>query len=141
MSWDGTLGGTIPLSQRGLRDSQPSFSRESNPALVFCFFPLKTAESPKVCVSDQVDTFVKSLAPGPRKRLRLAIKGWEESRGDTQPLEGSLAGYGRLRVAGYRVVFKERAERGVRIIDCIFAERRALVYEIFVRLLTEQAME
>ena len=45
MSWDGTLGGTIPLSQRVLRDSQRSFPRESNPALLFCFFPLKTAES------------------------------------------------------------------------------------------------
>ena len=36
--------------------------------------------------------------------------------------------------------FKERAERGTRIIDCVFAERRALVYEIFVSLLAEQTM-
>jgi len=95
----------------------------------------------KVRVSEQIETFVKSLAPDPRKRLRMAIKGLAENRGDIRPLEGPLASYGRLRVAGYRVIFKERAERGVRIIDCIFAERRALVYEIFVRLLTEQAME
>lgn len=95
----------------------------------------------KVRVSEQVESFVKSLAPDPRKRLRLAIKGLAESHGDVRPLEGSLAGYGRLRIAGYRVIFKERTERSVRVIDCIFAERRALVYEILVRLLTEQVME
>jgi len=29
----------------------------------------------------------------------------------------------------------------MRIIDCVFAERRALVYEIFVSLLGEQAID
>ncbi len=95
----------------------------------------------KIRVSEQVEAFVTSLAPEPRKRLRVAIKGLADDHGDVRPLEGSLAGYGRLRIAGYRVIFKERTERGVRVMDCIFAERRALVHEIFVRLLTEQAME
>jgi hypothetical protein len=71
----------------------------------------------------------------------VAIKGLADDHGEVRPPEGSLAGYGRLRLAGYRVIFKERTARGVRVIDGIFAERRALVYEIFVRLLTEQAME
>jgi mRNA-degrading endonuclease RelE of RelBE toxin-antitoxin system len=95
----------------------------------------------KVRVSEQVEGFVKSLAPHPRHRLRLAIKGLAAGAGDIKSLEGLLAGYGRLSVAGCRVIYRERAERGVRIIDCIYAERRALVYEIFVRLLAEQTME
>jgi mRNA-degrading endonuclease RelE of RelBE toxin-antitoxin system len=95
----------------------------------------------KIRVEEQVDAFVKSLAPDSRKRLRSAIKGLADGRGDIKWLEGSLAGYGRLRVAGFRVIFKERAERGTRLIDCIYAERRALVYEIFVNILTEEAME
>jgi len=95
----------------------------------------------KIRVEEQVEAFVKSLAPEPRKRLRLAIKGPAEGRGDIKSLEGNLAGYCRLRVSGYRVIFKERAERGTRIIDCIYAERRPLVYEIFTHLLTEEAME
>ena len=95
----------------------------------------------KVRVEEQVETFVKSLAPDPRKRLRLAIKGLAEGRGDIKWLEGSLAGYGRLRVAGFRVIFRERVIRGVRTVDCIYAERRGLVYEIFVNLLTAQAVE
>jgi mRNA-degrading endonuclease RelE of RelBE toxin-antitoxin system len=95
----------------------------------------------RIRVEAQVEAFVKSLAPDPRRRLRLGIKGLADGRGDIQWLEGNLAGYGRLRVAGYRVIFKERTERGLRTIDCIYAERRALVYEIFVNLLAEQAME
>lgn len=95
----------------------------------------------KVRVEEQVEDFVKSLAPDPRKRLRLAIKGLADGRGDIKYLEGNLADYCRLRVAGYRVIFKERAERGSRVIDCVYAERRALVYEIFARLLTEETME
>jgi mRNA-degrading endonuclease RelE of RelBE toxin-antitoxin system len=95
----------------------------------------------KIRVESQVEAFVKSLAPDPRRRLRLAIKGLANGRGDIKSLEGNLAGYSRLSVTGYRMIFKERVERGTRIIDCIFAERRALVYEIFVSLLSEQTMD
>jgi len=52
-------------------------------------------------------------------------------------LEGKLEGYSRLRVTGHRVIVTERAERGQRIIDCIFAEKRSVVYELFTRLLSE----
>lgn len=95
----------------------------------------------RVCVTTQVEEFVKSLAPEPRRKLRTAIKALADDRGDIKALEGPLAGYGRLRVTGYRVVFRERSEQGVRLIDCIYAERRPIVYELFTRLLAEQAME
>lgn len=91
----------------------------------------------KVKVECQVESFVKSLAPEPRRRLTVAIKALAHDRGDVQRLEGKLEGYSRLRVAGHRVIFCERAERGERIIDCVFAEKRAIVYDLFVRLLSE----
>ncbi len=94
----------------------------------------------KIRVATQVEAFVKSLAPDPRRRLRLAINGLAGGRGDIKSLEGNLAGYCRLGMTGYRVIYKERAERGLRVIDCVLAERRALVYEIFARLLTEQVV-
>lgn len=94
----------------------------------------------KVRVAAQVEEFVKALAPEPRRRLRQALKGLADGQGDIKHLEGNLAGYSRLGGAGCRVIFQERSERGVRIIDCIFAERRAMVYEIFVRLLAEQTL-
>jgi mRNA-degrading endonuclease RelE of RelBE toxin-antitoxin system len=62
----------------------------------------------KIRVEEQVEAFVKSLAPEPRKRLRLAIRQLAENRGNIRLLEGNLAGYCRLSVAGYRVIFKER---------------------------------
>jgi mRNA-degrading endonuclease RelE of RelBE toxin-antitoxin system len=91
----------------------------------------------RIRVEAQVESFVKSLAPEPRRRLARAIKALSEDRGDLKRLEGKLEGYSRLRVAGHRVVFFERAERGERLIDCVFAEKRAVVYELFVKLLSE----
>ncbi len=80
---------------------------------------------------------MKSLAPEPRHRLTVAIKALAHDRGDVQRLEGKLEGYSRLRVAGHRVIFCEQAERGERIIDCVFAEKRSMVYDLFIRLLSE----
>ena len=91
----------------------------------------------RVSVESQVESFVRSLAPEPRRRLTRAVKGLAHNRGDIQRLEGRLEGYSRLRLAGLRVSFCERAERGERIIDCVFAEKRAIVYELFIRLMSE----
>ena len=78
-----------------------------------------------------MESFVKSLAPEPRRTLVRAIKELSEERGELKQLEGELDGYTRLRVAGHRVIFKIRAEAGERVIDCLFAERRAVVYQLF----------
>ena|SRR5438105_12645949 len=91
----------------------------------------------RVKVEVQVQAFVKSLAPEPRRRLTMAIKALAQESGDVERLEGKLEGYSRLRVAGHRVIFNERSEAGERVIDCIFAEKRALVYDLFIRLLAE----
>ena len=60
----------------------------------------------KVEISDQVLNFVRSLAPEPRRSLRLALRGLEDERGDIKQLEGDLAGWCRLRVTSYRVIFR-----------------------------------
>lgn len=91
-----------------------------------------------VKVAASVEAFVKAQAPDPHRRLTRAIKALARNQGDTKPLEGRLAGYSRLRVGGYRVLYSERAERGKRIIECVFAERRAVVYEIFEKLLAQE---
>ena len=92
----------------------------------------------RIRISSQVEDFVKALAPEPRTRLTRGLKGLEKGAGDTKMLEGGLAGYSRLRVGGYRVIFAERAQRGERIIDSIFVERRSIVYEMFEKILAEQ---
>jgi mRNA-degrading endonuclease RelE of RelBE toxin-antitoxin system len=84
----------------------------------------------KVVWSSQVEEFVLSQAPEPRRRLRLAIRALGEDAGDIKHLEGTLTGFGRLRVGQYRVVFCEKCDQGERIIECFFMERRAVVYDI-----------
>ena len=72
--------------------------------------------------------FVPQPAAGTwRRQLRLAIRSLADGRGDVKALEGDLAGYCRLRVGSYRVILW----RSATVIECIFAERRSIVYEIF----------
>lgn len=81
----------------------------------------------KVLLSDLVVEFLKSLPPEPRRRLRSAIRELEHGRGDIRALEKPLDGYCRLRVGGYRVIL---AFRPGDTVECVFAERRSVVYEI-----------
>ena len=96
---------------------------------------MKNKARMRVC--PQVEEFVKALAPEPRLRLTRALKGLADNRGDIKVLEGRLQGYQRLRVAGFRVISRERYLEGERVIDCVFAERRSVVYEILATLLAE----
>ena len=89
----------------------------------------------KVELSEQVLNFVRSLAPKPRRTLRLGLRGLEEERGDVKQLEVELAGWCRLRVQSYRVIFRYEMEGSQRVARCVFAERRALVYELFAEAL------
>jgi mRNA-degrading endonuclease RelE of RelBE toxin-antitoxin system len=95
----------------------------------------------RVEIAPRVEEFVKALAPEPRKRLTQGIKALARNQGDTKMLEGRLESYSRLRLGGYRVIFARRSEQGEGIIDCVFAERRSVVYEIFEKLLAEQIGE
>jgi len=88
----------------------------------------------KIHVSSQVEEFVCSLAPAPKHAIREAIARLDKQRGDIRALENDLAGFSRLRVGRYRVIFTHAPGM---TIDCLFAEERKLVYEIFGALLRE----
>ena len=45
-----------------------------------------------------------------------------------KPLEGPLQDYYRLRVGSYRIILRYASAK---TIECVFAERRSLVYEVF----------
>jgi len=92
----------------------------------------------EVRVGGQVEKFVKGLAPEPRRGLTRAIKGLAQGQGDVKLLEGRLAGYYRLRVANYRVIYHESARSGVRSLNCLYANYRSVVYEMFAAILAEQ---
>jgi mRNA-degrading endonuclease RelE of RelBE toxin-antitoxin system len=84
----------------------------------------------KIQVREQVKAFIDTLAPDSRKRIRLGLHGLESEHGDCMPLRERLAGYHRLRIGGHRILFRYLPGR---VIECVFAESRSLVYHLFER--------
>lgn len=82
----------------------------------------------RVLVREQVKGFIETLGPESRKKIRLALRGLESERGDRLPLKERLSGYHRLRVGGYRVVYRYLPGK---VIECVFAEERGLIYSLF----------
>ena len=95
----------------------------------------------RVRVSNLVEAFVKALAPVPRRALRSAINGLSAGRGDLCPLEGHLVGWHRLRGQSFRVIYCENWRQGTRTVDCVYANRRTIVYELFKELVKSQLWE
>jgi mRNA-degrading endonuclease RelE of RelBE toxin-antitoxin system len=85
-------------------------------------------------LSQQVAGFVRGLSPEPRRKVRLALKALSKGAGDIKPLEGALASYSRLRISSYRIILFFRSYNQI---ECVFAERRSIVYEIFAQELRE----
>ena len=82
----------------------------------------------RVQAREQVKGFIETLGPESRKKLRLALRGLESERGGCLPLKEKLSGYHRLRVGGYRVVYRYLPGK---VIECVFAEERSLIYHLF----------
>ena len=87
----------------------------------------------KVSVSDQGREYHRTLAPEPRRRVRAAIIGLADGRGDTKPLQGNLEGLSRLRVGEHRIVFRHNEGR----IEVFYAAPRSVVYEFLAAHLHE----
>jgi mRNA-degrading endonuclease RelE of RelBE toxin-antitoxin system len=83
-----------------------------------------------VHVREQVKEFIDTLAPESRRKIRFCLRGLETERGDCVPLKEKLAGYHRLRIGGYRVLYRYLPGK---VIECVFAESRSLVYHLFER--------
>jgi mRNA-degrading endonuclease RelE of RelBE toxin-antitoxin system len=89
----------------------------------------------RVRLSAQVVEFVRAQAPEPRSRLRCALRDLASEAGDIRPLEGPLQEYCRLRVGSYRILFRYATSK---TIECVFVERRNVVYEVFAETLIER---
>jgi hypothetical protein len=58
-------------------------------------------------------------------------------RGDINPLVDELTGYLRRKVGDFRVIYRQGLEKGVPVRNCLFAERRNVVYEIFRKMVLD----
>jgi mRNA interferase RelE/StbE len=83
---------------------------------------------PKVDVKQPVYDFIRRLAPEARRALKKALKDLEHERGDIRSLEQALAGYYRLRVGKFRLIFRYVNTGDI---EAIFVEERSMVYEVF----------
>jgi mRNA interferase RelE/StbE len=81
-----------------------------------------------VVISAQVESFVRALAPEPRRRVRRSLETLAKGQGDIRTLEEELEGYHRLRIGRYRVIFRYSDDGAIL---CVFIETRALVYQLF----------
>jgi mRNA-degrading endonuclease RelE of RelBE toxin-antitoxin system len=91
----------------------------------------------KVRLAPQVVAFVRTLAPEPRRRVRQALRELKKGQGDIKSLDGPLQDYARLRVGPYRVILSFAHSRSV---DCVYAERRSIVYEVFADAMIDRLM-
>jgi len=89
----------------------------------------------RVVLARQVVDFVRRLPPEPKRRLKRALKDLAREEGDIRPLEPPLDGYCRLRVGGYRIIFSYVSRA---TIECIFAERRSVVYDLLLERLLDR---
>jgi mRNA interferase RelE/StbE len=81
----------------------------------------------KVLVSEQIVSRLRTLHPDHRKDIRSALRDLAKGKGDVKELEGRLAGFYRLRIGRYRVVFRYQDKH----VEAIFLEQRSIVYELF----------
>jgi mRNA-degrading endonuclease RelE of RelBE toxin-antitoxin system len=84
-----------------------------------------------ISASEQVVKWLTRLAPEPKRRVRAAVRGLERWSGDIKPLHGKLSGFYRLRIGGYRIVFRVTARQ---MIQLEYADTRDVVYEAFRQL-------
>lgn len=77
-----------------------------------------------VFVAESVWSYIRALAPDPRKRCKAALLALPD--GDTKQLEGEYAGFYRLRVGSLRFIYRHHDGR----IEVFYAEQRRLVYDL-----------
>lgn len=81
----------------------------------------------KVLVSGQVLDRLRTLHPDHRRDVRTALRELAKGRGDVKELAGRLAGFYRLRVGRYRLVYRYKDKH----LEALFLEQRSIVYELF----------
>ncbi len=81
----------------------------------------------KVVASAQIVERFRSLHPEHRAEVKKALRDLARGKGDVKELAGNLAGFYRLRVGRYRIVFRYQDKR----IEAFFLEHRSVVYELF----------
>ena len=82
----------------------------------------------KLLIGPQVRDQQVSLGLHHRRAVKQAIRNLADERGDILALRDKLAGFHRLRIGPYRLIFRYAPSR---TIQCLYLHERSLVYELF----------
>ena len=85
----------------------------------------------KIAASEQVQSWLTSLPPETKHKVRLALRGLVKGQGDIKALSAPLDGFNRLRIGSLRVIYRQKS-RNEMILE--YAESRDRVYETFQEL-------
>jgi mRNA interferase RelE/StbE len=85
----------------------------------------------QILASDQVARWLGGLPPESKRRVRAALRALGNLKGDIKPLRGELDGFYRLRVGGYRIVYRVLGGTSIHL---EYADTRDIVYEAFRQL-------
>jgi mRNA-degrading endonuclease RelE of RelBE toxin-antitoxin system len=89
----------------------------------------------KVRVEKQVRDSIGLMGLEHRRAVKKALVELQTEKGDIASLTDALSGFYRLRVGTYRIIFWYRPGK---VIECVYINRRALVYEVFEREVVEK---
>lgn len=92
----------------------------------------------RISASEQVAAWLTGLPPQTKHRVRLALRGLAEGKGDIKGLQGPLEGFNRLRVGGIRIIYRQISSREIHLDH---AQTRDVIYEVFERILENQKDE
>lgn len=88
-----------------------------------------------VRVEQQVKDFLAETGMEHRRAAKQALRGLQTEQGDIKALGDELEGFYRLRVGPHRILFRYRPGK---VIECVYMNRRAIVYEVFEREMVEK---
>lgn len=83
-----------------------------------------------VRVEQQVKDYLAIIGMAHRRAAKQALGRLKNEQGEIKALGEELDGFHRLRVGPYRIIFRYRPAK---VIECVYMNRRALVYEVFER--------
>ncbi len=83
-----------------------------------------------VRVEQQVKDYLAIIGMAHRRATKQALGRLKNEQGEIKALGEELDGFHRLRVGPYRIIFRYHPGK---VIECVYMNRRALVYEVFER--------
>jgi mRNA-degrading endonuclease RelE of RelBE toxin-antitoxin system len=89
----------------------------------------------KVLLEEQVVAFIQRQPPETRRRLREQLHAVESGECFPEPLEDELDGFYKLKSDRIRILLQAETSIEGPVWKAVFAERRAVVYEIFRQIL------